>query len=143
MKAVCNTLTTVSTVKGKVNAKVDNTNGEIQKLQLKAANVSSGNQGKMKKLQRKSKFLMDRLKDLEQLQSQLDAVIDMLQRRKLDYLTLYNIGSRAMVIDGELYLRDDADALAMNAINIRRRSEAFDLERTKMLLMALPKELRD
>ena len=143
MKAVCNTLTTVSTAKGKVNAKVDNTNGEIQKLQLKAANVSSGNQGKMKKLQRKSKFLMDRLKNLEQLQSQLDAVIDMLQRRKLDYLTLYSIGNRAMVVDGELYLRDDADALAMNAINIRRRSEAFDLERTKMLLMALPKELRD
>lgn len=133
----------MGTVKGKVNAKVDNTNGEIQKLQLKAAKVSSGNQGKMKKLQRKSKFLMDKLKDLGQLQAQLDAVIDMLQRRKLDYLTLYNIGNRAMVIDGELYLRDDADAFTMNVINIRRRSEAFDLERTEMLLKALPKELRD
>ena len=133
----------MSTVRGKVNAKVDNTNGEIQKLQLKAAKVNSGNQGKMKKLQRKSKFLMDKLKDLGQLQAQLDAVIDMLQRRKLDYLTLYNIGNRATVIDGELYLRDDADALTMHAINIRQRSEAFDLERTEMLLKALPKELRD
>ena len=64
MKTVCNTLTTVSTVRGKVNAKVDNINGDIQNLQLKAAKVNSGNQGKMKKLQRKSKFLMDKLKDL-------------------------------------------------------------------------------
>jgi hypothetical protein len=122
---------------------VDNTNGDIQKLQLKAAKVSSGNQGKMKKLQRKSKFLMDKLKDLGQLQAQLDAVIDMLQHRKLDYLTLYNICNRGTVVDGELYLRDDADALTVNVINLRRRSEAFDLERTEMLLKALPKELRD
>jgi hypothetical protein len=133
----------VGTVRGKVNAKVDNTNGEIHKLQLKAAKVNSGNQGKMKKLQRKSKFLMDKLKDLGQLQAQLDAVIDMLEGRKLDYLTLYNIRNRATVVGGELYLRDDADALTMNVINIRRRSEAFDLERTKMLLKALPKELTD
>jgi len=133
----------MDTLKGKVNAKVDNTNGEIQKLQLKAAKVSSGNQGKMKKLQRKSKFLMDKLKDLGQLQAQLDAVIDMLQRRKLDYLTLYNICNRGTVVDGELYLRDDADVLTVNVINLRRRSEAFDLERTEMLLKALPKELRD
>jgi hypothetical protein len=140
---VCNTLTTVSTVRDKVNAKVDNTNGEIQKLQLKAAKVNSGNQGKMKKLQRKSKFLMDKLKDLRQLQTQLDAVVDMLQRRELDYLTLYDIGNRATVVDGELYLRDDVDVLAMNVINIRRRSEALDLERVKMLLKALPKEFRD
>lgn len=133
----------MGTVKGKVNAKVDNTNGDIQKLQLKAAKVSGGNQGKMKKLQRKSKFLMDKLKDLGQLQAQLDAVIDMLQRRKLDYLTLYNICNRGTVVDGELYLRDDADALTMNVINIRRCSEAVDLERTETLLKALPKELRD
>jgi predicted RNase H-like nuclease (RuvC/YqgF family) len=143
LEAISQTLTAVTTAKGKVNTKVDDTNSEIQKLQAKAADVDSGNQGKMKKLQRKSKILMDKIKDLGNLQGQLDTVIDMLQRRKLDYLSVYKIGNRARVIDGELYLRDEADALIMNVINMRRHSEAFDLERTNMLLKALPKEFRD
>jgi predicted RNase H-like nuclease (RuvC/YqgF family) len=143
LDAISQTLTAVTTAKSKINAKVDDTNSEIQKLQAKAAEVDSRNQGKMKKLQRKSKILMDKIKDLGHLQAQLDGVIDMLQHRKIDYLTVYKIGNRARIIDGELYLRDEVDAVIMNIISMRRHSEAFDLERTKMLLEALPKEFRE
>jgi hypothetical protein len=97
----------------------------------------------MKKLQRKATILMDKTKSLEQLQGQLEAATDMLQRRKLDYLTVCKIGTRARMIDGELYLRDEADAVVMNVIHLRRHSEDFDLERTDMLLKALPKEFKE
>jgi predicted RNase H-like nuclease (RuvC/YqgF family) len=143
IEGISQTLTAVTTAKSKVSAKIDHVNSEIQKLQTKAAEVNSSNQGKMKKLQRKSKILMDKIKDLGQLQGQLDAAIEMLQRRKIDYLIVYKIGNRAWVIDGELYLRDEADAVIMNVINMRRHSEAFDLERIGMVLKALPKELRE
>jgi hypothetical protein len=143
LEDISQTLTAVATAKSKVSAKIDDINGEMQKLQTKAAEVNSCNQGKMKKLQRKSKILMDKTRDLGHLQGHLDAAIDMLQRRKIDYLTVYKIGNRAWVIDGELYLRDEADAVIMNAINMRRHSEASDLERTSMLLKALPKEFRE
>jgi prefoldin subunit 5 len=140
LEAITQTLTAVMTALDKVSSKVDHTNGELQKLQGKAVGVDSSNQGKMKKLQRKSKFLMDKIKNLEQLQGQLEAANEMLQRRKLDLLTVYKIGARARIIDGELYLRDEADAIIMGVIRMRRESEAFDLERTDVLLKALPKE---
>ena len=143
LEVISQTLTAVITAKGKVSAKVDDTNTEIQKLQAKAAEVDRGNQGKMKKLQRKSKFLMDKIKDLGYLQGQLDAVTDSLQRRKLDYLTVCKIGNKASAIDGELYFLNEADAFIMNVINMRRQSEASDLERTDMLLKSLPKEFRE
>ena len=126
-----------------MNTKVDDTNNEIRKLQAKAAQVDRGNQGKMKKLQRKSKILINKIKDLRQLQGQLDAVRSMLQSRKLDYLAVYEIGNRSRVIDGELYLENEADAFIMNVINVRRQAEPFELERANTLLKALPKELRE
>ena len=140
LEAITQTLTAVMTAMDKVSSKVDHTNSELQKLQGKAVGVDSSNQGKMKKLQRKSKFLMDKIKNLEQLQGQLEAANEMLQRRKLDHLTVYKIGARARIIDGELYLRDEADAIIMGVIRVRRESEGFDLERTDVLLKALPKE---
>ena len=129
--------------RGKVSIKIDGINKEIQKLQGKAAEVANGNQGKMKKLQRKSTILLDKIKDFGHLQRQLDGAIDKLQRRKLDFLTVCKIGNRARVVDGDLYFWDEADAVLANIINMRRHSEAFDLERTKALLKALPKEFRD
>ena len=143
LEAISQTLNAVATATDKVNTKVEDINNEIQKLQAKAAQVDGGNQGKMKKLQRKSKILMDKIKDLGQLQGQLGAVGSMLQSHKLDYLTIYEICNRCRVIDGDLYLQNEADAFIMDVINVRRQSEAFEVERAKTLLTALPNEFRE
>lgn len=143
LDAISQILKDVTTAKNKVDAKVDDTNSEIHKLQEKAAGVDSGNQGKMKKLQRKSKFLMDKVKDLEDLQGQLDVKVKMLHRRKLEYLTGDMIINRATVVGGDIHLRDEADAFVMHALNIRRQTEAFDMELTTLFLKALPKQFRE
>jgi hypothetical protein len=143
LEAITQTLRAATTAKEKVSSKVDLTNSELQRLQDKAVEVDSSNQGKMKKLQRKAKILMDKIKNLEQLQGQLEAAVNMLLRRKLDYLIVYKIATRARMVDGELYLQDEADAVVMNAIHMRRHSETFDLERVDMLLKALPKEFKE
>ena len=142
-EVITQNLRAATTAKEKIGSKVDLTNSELQRLQAKAVEVDSSNQGKMKKLQRKAKILRDKIKNLEYLQSQLEAATNMLQRRKIDYLIVYKIATRASMIDGELYLQDEADADVMNAIHMRLHSEKFDLESVVMLLKELPKEFKE
>lgn len=141
--AINTTLEVALSAKGKIATKIDDTNGEIQKLQGKAIEVDSANQGKMKKLQRKSKFLMDKLKDFERLEALTDATIALMRRRRLDHDMALKIRGRARVSGGEMYFEQREDAVIMSLLGHRKVSEALEVRQALEMLSALPKEFRD
>ena len=97
-------------VYGKVNGKITSINNELGILQNKAFSVTSDNQGKMKKLQRKSKILMDKQKDLESMAERVGGVAGLLQQRAKDNHTASMIASRAKKINGKLHFANEKDA---------------------------------
>lgn len=129
--------------KEKINIKIDDTNNDIQKLQSKASAVNDANQGKIKKLQRKLKFVRDKLKELEVLRNDMDVAINYMKRRQLDHNIVLEIPNRIIVVDGKTYFETAQHAMIMRVISQRRSSEAHEVREAQALVQALPRELRE
>ena len=105
--------------------------------------VDDVNQGKIKKLQRKSKFAIDKLKELEVFRNNMELAITHMKRRQLDHKIVLEIRNRTIVVDGKTYFETDEHAMIMKVIGQRRISEAYEIREAQAFMQALPKEFRD
>jgi len=137
------TLAAASSAREKISMRIGDTDNEIQRLQIKASEVDDANQGKIKKLQSKSKFAIDKLKELQVLRNNMDVATSRMKRRQLDHKIVLEIRNRTMVIDGKTYLETDEHAMILRVIGQRRSSEAHEIREAQALVQALPKEFRD